>query len=280
MVREHAGSERKGLNGKEVPSQWRSARVAKRNPVKKRKIKFAPRPRARGSRDTDAHVAAFRAKQTDQDRKKTTAVVLLQRRLKKAAGNRVGVPELLKTLTRSEKRRKPQNKGEKCIAIHQGCGPAVWEACFFENEVFPNNSTDTYCLMRRTDYATLADKKLGSFFAALSTEVFLVPPSFSKDWDLHYLPNSGVYVVESMDTGDIYVGSSKDIQRRIVFHNSGGGATFTSGGKWFRIAPVLSQAEEGSKYTQESQETNAQMEKARSEGKKIKVCGGFKCKTK
>jgi len=278
MVRESPKSARKGVNGKEVSSTWRQSRVQKKRLLKKRKVTFV----LPTQRQNSENWARFYALQTDEDKLKSTAVSLLRRRLSSRCA-REGVDDLLKKLSRSDKRRKPTKKGDHCIAIHQGKTQnkkfAAWEPCFFENEIFPNASADVFYIMRRTDYALLANKRLSKFFAVRSTEAFLVPSSFGEDWDLHYLPNSGVYVIQAIDTGNIYVGTSKDIQKRIHFHNCGAGATFTTGSKWFRIVPELSSSQ-GSLYTQESQEAFAQINKAEKNGLKIRVRGGFMCKTK
>ena len=283
-MREHEGSHRKGNSSKAVDAEWRKDRLVKKKRPKRAR-KFAPRPQSQsGGRQSEQNTLNFRSKKTSDDREKTNAVEFAQKKLRERTLRPQGAAALLKTLSRSEKGRKPDKKGDKCIALTQGCKTysslCMWEPCVFENEVFENAGGVTWYIMRRTDYAMLADRRLGKFFAVLHTDAFLVPASFSEEWDRHYLPNTGVYVLQSEDNGDIYVGSSQNIRDRIQYHNTGRGATFTNGRKWFRIAPALGpeHVEHGGTYTHESQEILAQAAIAYKSGKNIKVRGGFKTK--
>jgi len=283
MVREHACSHRKGVNGREVSPTWLASRVCKKKLMnKERKIKFAVRPTAQqGGRCSSFNVSTFRERQTPEDRMKTSAIDVAQ--WKRRHGIRPkGVQALYRSLSRADKKRKPTKKGENCIAVCEGPYGCVWEPCFFENLVFENAGGVTWCLVKRTEYAHLADGRLSKFFAVLQKDCFLVPSHFSKDWLTNYLPNTGVYVIESFDTGNIYVGSSKNIQNRIADHNQGKGASFTAGGKWFRIVPSLSPEEivTNSQYSAESQETLAQINIASQKSKRIRVVGGYRTRKK
>ena len=151
----------------------------------------------------------------------------------------------MKTLAQSERKRKPNSRGDQCIAVPQGPFPesnqckqtlAHWEPCFFVSYYCPNSLSEPMCILERTIWALKVDKRLTRFFAVLASDCFLVPPSFSDDFKLNYETNEGMYVIES-EAGNVYVGTSKDIKKRIWHHNVGRGASFTCGGKWYRILP-------------------------------------------
>ena len=82
----------------------------------------------------------------------------------------------------------------------------------------------------------------------------------------HYELNTGVYVLKN-DKGDVYVGKSEDITKRLAFHNKGMGATFTIGSRWWRIAPLRpSDAPPPISYTPETAEMLLQQDRAKKTG--------------
>jgi len=214
------------------------------------------------SKDRDT----FRTRQSDLDREQTNAIERAQLKLRQGCLRAVGRNLLIKTLTPSERKRKPQCEGDRCICVPQGVPSreqhlAVWEPCFFVCTYCCSNG-DVLCILKRTIWYTKANEKVSKYFAVQYSDCFIVPPSFSDDFLLNYESNEGVYVLQS-ECGNIYVGTSKDIQTRIRFHNAGRGATFTAGGKWWRIMPsgaVPTQSQRECGMTQESVETLAQMD--------------------
>ena len=273
MVRMSPTSLRKGMNGKKVSHQWKKHR--KMQTTRKYVIPryLGPRVAAR------QYYASFRGKQSRPlDVQATQAVREAQIKLRKKCLRPVGYRILLATVSAADRKCKPSKEGERCIAMPQGQPLrgnhlAPWMPCFFVGEYYPNGVTYSLVILRRTALCMAADKRLREFFVVLSTDCFLVPRSFSASFDLNFMPNDGVYVIENM-FGDVYVGTSKDIAKRVSFHNKGQGATFTTGkGKWWRIVPIAAPPTAAqARYSQESVEMLNQTELR---GAK-KVRGGFR----
>jgi len=279
MVRHHEKSRKIGMNNKSISVKtlrgWRKKTILRRKRQQEtpRLRTYSKAALQKRSKDRDT----FRTRQCDRDRQQTKAVEWAQHKLRQGCLRAVGRNLLVKSLTSSEMKRKPQCEGDRCICVPQGVPSgkqqlAVWEPCFFVCTYGCADGT-VLCILQRTIWSTKVNKKLSKYFAVQYSDCFLVPPSFSDDFLLNYESNEGVYVLQS-ECGNIYVGSSKDIQTRIRFHNTGRGATFTAGGKWFRIVPsgalpTQSQSECG--MTQESVEMLAQMKLHPNK----KVRGGF-----
>ena len=268
---------RKGVNAEPVTKGWvkkRKADNSRKPPPHTRKRKRHARPRAR----KNPEVTTQRLKENKDkwesslkpnDKLATTAVFCAQQKLALGTLRPPGYRMLMSALPKSWKI-KPTKRGDRCIAVPHGTGGmnilAAWLPCFFVNEYFPNKATYSFFVMRRTQYALMADKRLSVFFVVLSTDCFIVPKKFSEEFMAHYELNTGVYVLKS-DKDDVYVGWSKDITKRLAFHNKGMGATFTIGSRWWRIAPLRpSDAPPLIRYTPESEEMLLQQDRAKKTG--------------
>lgn len=279
MVKIRENSNRKGVNGKPVTDKWLKDRKTKASLLKNvrkmeidklKRHKVIPRPTRRSKREDreKENRDVFNASLTAADVLQTTAVEMAQRKLREGILRPPVYKFLLATLSTSEQKRKPSKFGEKCIAMPPGSRAmdtlAAWIPCRFVTAIYPNQKDYVFFLMERTEFALSTDKRLSQYVVVLSTDVFLVPPSFSPEFDLHFAPNKGVYVIKASND-DVYVGWSGDIARRLKFHNAGQGATFTTGkGLWYRIAPIVTTAmakaakkayPKGKKYSQEAHET-------------------------
>ena len=287
MVKIRETSCRKGVNSKPVDPKWiaerkkmativgRARKIKKTRKVLKRKRKFVARPSQksplsqenRGKKNSHKWERSL----TAVDILQTTAVRKAQKKLHDGCLQPPGRKLLLKTLSESEKKRRPSKLDDKCIAMPHGTHGmdtlAAWVPCLFVTAYYPNQADYFFYIMKRTEFAQLKDARLSKYFVVLSTDAFLVPPSFSVDFDMHFASNTGIYVIKSSNN-DVYVGWSGDIKKRIHFHNTGQGATFTSGKrKWFRICPIVTQAmankeksQSNKKYSQEAHETKLQKE--------------------
>ena len=263
---------RKGMNGKPVSLQFKRQR--KMNANRKYRSTFTASPEA-----ARRSFLTFRVKQTPFDVQASQAVKQAQQKLAAKCLHPVGYRILLATLTAAERKQKPSKVGDKCIAMPHGqpLGGnhlAAWCPCTFEAESYPNGVDYTFFILRRTALMMSADKRLSELFVVKSTDCFLVPRSFTAAFGLNFMPNDGVYVIENM-FGDIYVGKSKDIAKRVGFHNRGQGASFTTGkGKWWRINPIARPPTAAQqRYSQESVEMLNQVERV---GCAKKVRGGFR----
>ena len=278
MVHRCAYSKRKGMNGAPVSRQYLKARkLQKKNQIRRpRVIKESEKPARKINRDK------FELSLTALDVKETQAVREAQKKLKGKYLHPVGYRQLLKTLTPAERKRKPSKEGEKCIAVPQGHlirgnHLASWLPCTFVATYPQNNGGPPMVILKRTDIFLLADTRLGSTFVVLAQDCFLVPQSFDTAYDMCFAPANGVYVITNA-TADVYVGTSKNIAKRIFFHNRGGAATFTTGkDKWWRVErsgvpPTAKQKKQG--MSQESVEMLAQV--AIHTEKKVR--GGYRTK--
>ena len=278
MVKISEKSHRKGVNSKPVDEKWLKDRKMKASLLKKvrklvknvKKHKVVPRPSRKSDNDDRERVNSevWEASLTPTDRAQTVAVKTAQLKLKMGILRPALFDDLLATLTTSEKKRKPTTPGQKCIAMPQGNHAmdtlAAWVPCRFVCVYYPNQKGYAFYILERTEFELLTDKRLSKYFVVYSTDAFLVPPGFSDDYDLHFAPNKGVYVIKASND-DVYVGWSGDIFQRLKFHNRGQGATFTTGkGLWYRIAPLVTTAmakaakkayPKGKKYSQEAHET-------------------------
>ena len=281
---------RKGVNEEPVLKGWvkkRKAQNSRKPPPRPRKRKRHTRPHARKNPEITTvrlknNSTRFRSSLTENDKLQTTAVLCAQRKMALNILRPPGYRLLMKSLLKSQKI-KPTKRGQKCIAVPHGTAGmnvlAAWRPCFFVCEYFPNKATYSFYILMQTPYVLMADKRLQLFFAVLSTDCFLVPRSFSEEFMALYEPNKGVYVLRN-DKGDVYVGSSQDITKRLEFHNKGMGATFTVGSKWWRIAPLRpSDASPSVSYTPESAEMLLQQDRAKKNGGG-RVRGGFNTATK
>ena len=274
MVKHSTSSKRKGVNGAPVQKEWRRRRA--------RTAKVKPHPKV--IQDTSKpqrylNVVKFRNSQTEEDKAHSTAIEVALRRMNSGCLQARGAAGLVKTLYASERRSRPCIKGQKCIVVPHCSKSALpcFEPATFVLEYFPNYPRRNVSLMllERTEMALAADGRLTKYFAVLRRHCFRVPSRFSQDFDMNWAPNNGLYVLKNAE-GDVYVGWSKNIAKRIERHNRGEGATFTRNGKWYRVAPILPRTkrprEEGSKYSQETLELRAQ---ERLPGNR-RVRGGFK----
>ena len=207
------------------------------------------------------HKKKFDISRTPEDLRDTQAVRTALLKEQQKCLRPVGYKQLMATLAKSDKARKPITLGDKCIAVPQGYpkqkqGLAAWLPCKFIAEIFPNEKVFHFYLLERTESQQATDKRLCEVFAVRSTDCFLVPPSYGPDYDLHFQPRHGVYVLEDK-VGNKYVGESKNIERRVHYHNAGKGATFTNGKKWWRVCPIAPIASQG--QSQESAEYHAQV---------------------
>ena len=277
MVRMDPTSTRKGSNGKTVSALFRKHRKLQTN--RKFSGVAASQEKARG------YYSTFRAKQKTFDVQATQAVKEAQKKLAAIPPclQPVGYRDLLATVSAADRKCKPSKVGQKCIAMPQGQPVrgnhlAAWCPCTFEAETFPNGVSYSFFILRRTALMMSADKRLREFFVVKSTDCFLVPRSFTAAFELNFMPNDVIYVIENM-FGDVYVGTSKDIAKRVGYHNRGQGATFTTGkGKWWRIIPIARPPTFAQKrFSQESVEMLNQVERV---GCAKKVRGGFKTAAK
>ena len=219
MVRMDPTSTRKGSNGKTVSALFRKHRKLQTN--RKFSGVAASQEKARG------YYSTFRAKQKTFDVQATQAVKEAQKKLAAIPPclQPVGYRDLLATVSAADRKCKPSKEGERCIAMPQGQPLrgnhlATWMPCFFVAEYYPNGVTYSLVILRRTALCMAADKRLREFFVVLSTDCFLVPRSFSASFDLNFMPNDGVYLIENM-FGDVYV----YISRTPVSPTHGGGAS-------------------------------------------------------
>lgn len=266
MVRRHDGSTKIDMGLKKASPQalssWRQCKKLKISLSKQRPSVIRKYTKEQLKKRA-LNIDVFNGRQTATDKEQTNAVENAMKKHKAGCLRAVGRNLLVKTLSVSEKKRKPMQCGDHCIAVPQGPFPesdqckqglALWEPCTFVSYYCPNSLAEPLCIVERTIWVRKADKRLSRFFAVLSSDCFLVPPSFSDEFRLNYLSNEGVYVIES-EAGNVYVGSSKDIEKRIEMHNLGRGATFTCGGKWWRILPSGVQPTPQQLSTGMSQET-------------------------
>ena len=276
---------RKGVNGEPVPKGWvkkRKADNARKPPPRTRKRKRHARPRARTNLLTTQRLKKnkdnWESSLEAECKLATSAVFHAQEKLALGTLRPPGYRLLMSALPKTW-RIKPTKRDDKCIAVPQGTGKmnvlAAWFPCFFVNEYFPNQASYSFYVMRRTQYALMADKRLSLFFVVLSTDCFLVPKRFSEEFMAHYELNTGVYVLKN-DKGDVYVGKSDDITKRLAFHNKGMGATFTIGSRWWRLAPLRpSDAPPPISYTPETAEMLLQQDRAKKTGGGLVRGGAF-----
>ena len=237
MVHRCAHSKRKGMNGAPVPRQYAKARnmVQSNKYRRSRVIQKSEKPSRKVNRDK------FELTLTGSDLHETQAVRDAQKKLKGKYLHPVGYRQLLSSVTAADRKRKPSKEGEKCIAVPHGqCirgnHLASWVPCTFVSPYFPNNGPPMV-ILKRTEIFLLADKRLQTFFVVLASDCFLVPQSFAAAYDMCFAPANGVYVIMNA-TGDVYVGTSANIAKRVSYHNRGGAASFTTGkGKWWRVQP-------------------------------------------
>ena len=213
------------------PERWRKKNTCQRSRV----VKESKKPGRKISRDK------FNLSLTASDVRETQAVREAQKKLKGKYLRPVGYQKLLQSVAAADRKRKPSKEGEKCIAVPQGQlirgnHLASWVPCTYVAPYFPNNGPPMV-ILKRTEIFLLADKRLEKKFVVLASDCFLVPQSFAAAFDMCFAPANGVYVIMNV-TGDVYVGTSANIAKRIYFHNRGGAASFTTGkGKWWRVQP-------------------------------------------
>jgi len=266
MVRRHEESKKIDMGARKasphVLSSWRQSSVVSPSRRNEKPVVIHTYTEAqRSKRALNSEV--FRANQTAIDKEETYAVENALKKLRGGCLRAAGRNLLVRTLAASDKKRKPNSRGDHCIVVPQGPFPecnqckqglAIWEPCTFVSYYCANSLSEPLCIMERTVWARKADQRLGRYFAVLSSDCFIVPHSFSDEFKLNYETNEGLYVIES-EAGNVYVGSSKDIRKRIEFHNLGRGASFTCGGKWWRILPSGVQPTPQQLSTGMSQET-------------------------
>lgn len=271
MVKRGPASKRKGMNGLPPEPSWLKKRNAK---------KLAPPP-ARIHPETaalgrKADLRKFLSSLTPQDIIETQAVKEAQRKIKNKCIHPCGWQQLRNSLSPKDKKRKPTTSRAKCIAIPPGTPVgasvlATWQPCWFIAEYFPNGATHSLAILERPEVQLSVDKKRKAIFVVLMSDCFLIPESFSADFDMNFAPNSGVYVIETK-LKDTYVGFSENITLRVKYHNAGKGATFTSGKKWFRISTIAPPVAPGG-GSQENAETVAWTEVRGA----LKVRGAARC---
>ena len=168
-----------------------------------------PRP---SSSNRKKHCRKFQASFQPQDLLETQAVRLAQKKLRENCLHPCGWQQLRATLSAADKGRKPTTRGEKCIAVppgtpQKGSVLATWLPCLFIAEYFPNGVAYSFAILELTEVHRCVEKKKPHVFVVLMSDCFLVPHSFSADFDMNFAPNAGVYVIETK-LGDTYVGSS------------------------------------------------------------------------
>jgi len=260
MVKISPNSPRMGTNLRPVSAALRKKRaLSARVPPKRRVIPEATKT----SRQISKY--KFEVSQSNVDLQMTAAVKEALSKLRSKCLQVSDYNNLLRCLSDREKRSRPKVRGAKCIAIPQGSKSALpcWEPAIFECEYFPNwpLRNVTFVILKRTEWVLSADNRLSPYFCVLNRHCFNVPRRFSPEFDLNFSPNTGLYVIRNA-TDDRYVGWSKNIRKRIHFHNQGLGATFTKNGQWWRVLPLLDHPQQnrtpGSRFTREALEVEAQ----------------------
>ena len=256
-------SKRKGCNGQPAPKGWKKQRkIANAVTAKGKKLpKRSEKGTALRKKNSKKHQKTFHDSMDATDRRNSIAVRTALEKEKEKCLRPVGFKLLMDTLSKSEKARKPTVRGQKCIAVPQGHpkqlqGLATFVACTFRSELYPNEKTFGLYLVERTTHQMKTDKRLCEVFAVRSTDCFLVPARYGPEFDFHFQPGHGVYVINDA-LGNVYVGTSQDIANRVARHNAGIGATFTNGKKWWRVQPIPTVASQG--QSQESAQFRAQV---------------------
>ena len=130
-----------------------------------------------------------------------------------------------------------------------------WTPCTFERTYSLNGDPNTLAILRRTDGDMLADRRLKLFFCVISQDVYMVPDEFPPEYAKRYSPMlaSGVYAVVNNTTTRCYVGTAKDIPKRVLEHNgqvSTRGAQYTLEGRpWRRVNLLTAAKDSKSKFS-------------------------------
>ena len=256
---------------------------AKANQERKRRILNAVTKRsttvlsAAEKADASARKAKFNAALTSEEINMTHAVefALLKMRATPPCVRPRGYLALKATLSPAARKRRPTVKGQCCIAMPHGTPKGLkkrkreqeapsWTPCTFERTYSLNGDPNTLAILRRTDGDMLADRRLKLFFCVISQDVYMVPDEFPPEYAKRYSPMlaSGVYAVVNNTTTRCYVGTAKDIPKRVLEHNgqvSTRGAQYTLEGRpWRRVNLLTAAKDSKSKFSWELREFLAQ----------------------
>ena len=281
MVSRKATSLRRGIRGAENPVGRRQRQRIKHDYVVAAAKRKNNRVRVFGPAEKKNRAASFlrfKRSLSITDKQETHAVRECQKKIKDKCIHPPGRNLLVRTLSKSDKAKKPTIMGQPCICVPpsspSGNILAAWMAAFFVSFYYPNKAKCTLVILRRTELAMSVNKKLKPFFVVQAFDCFSVPGSFTPEWRLNFEPTSGVYAIQASNK-DVYVGESKDIAKRLHFHNAGKGAMFTMGRKWVRICTIVKVRDSSSQQSLESQEMKAHEARLGPD----KVAGAYKTAT-